>query len=266
MNGIKSKVIECWQGVVSNTIYDLLKLVFKMLCSGGVVYIISDISITAVNLKIAIQYKTPITIVLISCVCIFLLRGYMRKIKAIPYYPPIDMDYEVIERNVTFTYGKELSHYELYIKVKSNVKGLNRIRGKYTWSGSEEAEMECVTKNCRLIPLTRKDSFVEYEVELNRSYKKGKQVECKVKGRLPDSQYKFVPFFSAQISEATKLLVINICIPPEYNVREIILEEIAVIRSSNDDSQVVLLDAEGKYTWKVKNPKLFYKYSVRWVL
>ena len=174
--------------------------------------------------------------------------------------------FSAINAGVNTNYQNQFDGYELLLNIKSNIKGLNRIHGKYTWSGSEKAIFRCETKHCTLIPLTRKDSYIEYEIELRKNYNKGQITSCKIVGDMPDSQHTFVPFLSTQITEETDELIMNICIPPEYNIKEVICEELAIVRNSNQEADVVSLDENGRYTWRIKNPKLFFKYSIRWEL
>ncbi len=266
MSNIKEKLEEYKDAVIGNAIYDIIKFILITLFSTIFTSTLSNVVIDITEIELLNNYRIPITSLIIIITIFVVLEIYTKNFKHHPNTPTVEADYEVIKREVSFTYGREKSRYELYLNVKSNIKNLNRIHGKYTWSGSDPAIINCETNHCKLIPLTRKDSFIEYEVELRKNYKKGKRTECKIVGDMPDSEHKFIPFFSTQITEETKELIINICIPPEYGVREVICEEIAIVRNSNQNSDVILLDANGRYTWDIKNPKLFYQYSIRWEL
>lgn len=266
MSDISRKIREYRDAVLGNAIYDIIKFILITLFCNGITSLIGCMLFDFLNNDILKKYQIPLLFLIIVLTTIVVLEIYTRNVKKIPNIPPVETDYTVIKREICFTYGKEKSKYELILNVKSNIKNLSRIYGKYTWSGSDTATLKCETKHCTLIPLTRKDSYIEYEIELRKNYKKGKQTECKIVGDMPDSKHTFIPFFATQITEETKRLIINIIIPPQYGVREIICEEIAVVRNSNQNSEVFLLDEDGKYTWDIKNPKLFYKYSIRWEL
>lgn len=266
MLNIKGKLSEYKDAVIGNALYDLIKFIFISLIGSGFTSIIYNVFTDLVNINILTQYRIPITILVIIITLFIILEIYTKNFKHHPYTPSVESDYTVVKREIFFTYGRDASRYELFLHVKSNIKNLNRIYGKYTWSGSKEATLKCDTKHCNLILLTRKDSYIEYEVELRKNYRKGKYTECKIVGDMPDPEHKFIPFFATQITEDTKELILNICIPPEYNVKEVICEEIAIVRNSNQNSEVKLLDAQGNYKWIIKNPKLFYKYSIRWEL
>lgn len=266
MSDIQEKLNEYKEAILGNAIYDAIKLILIFLFGSSLTSIISNILIDISKVNFLIKYRVYIIILVITITIYVILEIYTRNFKKHPTTPSVEADYEVIKREASFTYGQDSSKYELYLQIKSKTNNLNRIQGKYTWSGSGTASLNCETRHCKLIMLTRKDSFIEYEVELRKSYKKGKITECKIVGNMPDPEHKFIPFFSTQITEETKELIINICIPPLYGVREIICEEIAIVRNSNQNSEVVLLDTDGKYQWHIPNPKLFYKYSVRWEL
>jgi len=266
MDVIKEKIKNYVDAVIGNGIYDIIKKCLGLLLGGTFTSTIVNISIDLLNISFLDKYRVSISVVIIMLAIIFILEFYDRGFKHKPFVPDSVGDYDVLKREVTFTYGKEYSIYELYLVVKSNIKGLSRLHGKYTWSGSDPATITCETKHCHIIPLTRKDSFIEYEVELRKKFRKGARAECKIVGNMPDSKHTFIPFFSTRITEHTSELIVNICIPPIYNVREIICEEIAIVRNCNEKSMVVLLDSEGKYSWVIPNPKLFYVYSVRWEL
>lgn len=266
MSKLREKISEYKDAILSSAIYDILKLILIFIFSSCITTIPSHILINLSNIKFLITYQIPIIILIVTITFFIILEVYTRTSKHHPQTPIVEADYKILKREMSFTYGKDESKYELYLTVKSNINGLNRINGKYTWSGSDPASLTCKTSHCKLIPLTRKDSFIEYQVELGKNYKKGKHAECKIVGNMPDSRHTFIPFFSTQITEETKELIIHICIPPKYGVTEIIREEIAIVRNSNENSEVVTLDVNGKNTWKIQNPKLFYKYSVRWEL
>lgn len=266
MPNIKEKLSEYKDAIIGNAVYDVLKFILICLFGSSAISIVYNIIIDFVNINILLRYRIPITILVIIVTLYVILEVYTRNFKHHPYTPSVESDYTVVKREIYFTYGRDASRYQLNLNVKSNIKNLNRIYGKYTWSGSKEATLKCDTKHCNLILLTRKDSYIEYEVELGKNYRKGKHTECKIVGDMPDPEHKFIPFFATQITEDTKELILNICIPPNYNIKEVICEEIAIVRNSNQNSEVKLLDAQGNYKWVIKNPKLFYKYSIRWEL
>ena len=263
---IKEKLAAYKNGIVGNAIYDVIKYVIRgilgiiILAAGG--NFVADFS----HLSIAPAYKVVLFIIILLAISLIVLEILAKKYSKGSTALTVENDYRVIKREVFFTYGRDLSRYELLLNIKSNIKGLNRIHGKYTWSGSEKAIFRCETKHCTLIPLTRKDSYIEYEIELRKNYNKGQITSCKIVGDMPDSQHTFVPFLSTQITEETDELIMNICIPPEYNIKEVICEELAIVRNSNQEADVVSLDENGRYTWRIKNPKLFFKYSIRWEL
>lgn len=266
MSKIKEKISDYKDAIIGNAIYDIVKFILISLIGSSSTSILYNIFIDFLDIDILTKYRIPITFFIVVFTLFIILEVYTKNFKHHPTTPPVESDYSVTKREIFFIYGKDASRYELYLNVRSEVKNLNRIYGKYTWSGSEEATLRCETRHCNLIPLTRKDSFIEYEIELKKNYKKGRHVECKIVGDLPDSKHTFIPFFASRITEETRELIINICIPPEYNVKEVICEEIAIVRNSNQNSEVKMLDAQGNYKWVIKHPKLFYKYSVRWEL
>jgi len=263
---LKEKFTDYRDAVIGNGIYDLIVLLVKMLLGGTVTSTIVNVLVDLLDIEFISKYKIAIICILVLIVIWAIMEAYDRKIRHRPTTPEIVGKYDVIKKEVTFTYGEDCSQYEMNLLVKANENGLNRLHGKYTWSGSDPAVMQCTTKQCNLLPLTRKDSFIEYEIELKKNYKKGSRVECKVVGTMPDSRHTFIPFFSSRITENTRELIINICIPPKYGVKEIICEELAVVRNEHDCSIVESLDIEGRYKWVISHPKLFYQYSVRWEL
>ncbi|MBQ2802303.1 MAG: hypothetical protein IJF07_00175 [Lachnospiraceae bacterium] len=265
-NNIVKKIHEYVDAIIGNGLYDFIKKVLGLCVGGTTTTAVASMTIDNANISFLYEYKVIIVIIITLIVIMIILELYSKNYKHRPTTPDVVGNYDVLKRVVAFTYGKECSQYEVDLTVKSNINGLNRIQGKYTWSGSEPATITCGTKHCRIIPLTRKDSFIEYEVELGKRYKKGDKVDCKIIGSMPDSKYTFIPFFSTRITEKTEELIINICIPPEYGVREIICEEIAIVRNSNESSREELLNDDGRYQWVIKSPKLFYVYSVRWEL
>lgn len=266
LNYFKEKGSEYYEAVIGNSLYDLLKFLIIYFISTIFTLIVGDATFSLFSLPFFKQYKLGILIILVLIVSFLVLEIYTRKFRKIPNYPPVDTDYEIEKKESFFTYGREQSSFKSIIDYKSNINNLRRLYGKYTWSGSEDATIKCYTKNYRLLPLARKDSFIEYEIELGLNHKRGQRGTYMLKGEMPDSKHTFVPFFSIQITEITKTLIIHVQIPPEYGVEEVIREEIAIVRNSNDNSKTERLDEDGSYTWTIQNPKLFYKYSIRWDL
>lgn len=228
-NNLTDKLKIYKEAIFGNALYDFIKFLITFSLGGSCVTFLSNIIIDNLNNNLIIKYKIWIIAIIVLFTFFTFLKIYEHKYKLTPSYPSVPSNYIFLKREVSFTYGKDQSHYELDLHVESKINNLNRIHGKYTWSGSGTPTLRCDTKHCNIIPLARKDSFIEYEIELRKNYKKGKKTNCKVIGEMPDPEHTFVPFFSTQILEETKKLVINLNIPLEYNVKEIILEEIPIV-------------------------------------
>lgn len=264
-NKFKESLKNCKNAIIGNSAYEIVKKILELILGGILAPTITNIGMDLLNIDIVDTYKIPIIIIITLVVIITILHFWCKTYNHCVIIPNIKENYEILKREATFTYGKDCSKYELSLEVKSKINGLNRLPGKYTWSGSENATISCKTKHCKIIELTRKDSFLEYEIELGQTYNEGDVFKCKIVGIMPDSKHTFVPFFSTQVMESTQELIINIIIPTQYNVREVFCEELAVVRNSNQSITEQPLD-DGKYSWKITKPKLFYKYSIRWEL
>ena len=262
---MKEKIKEIFFSIISNTIYDIIKCFLLMLLSGTLIGFLSDVLIDVLKLDVLVRYKLYIIIFTVIVTSLIFLKIYATKVRS-KTYPTIESDYTVLERKVSFIYGKDESKYRLESSIKSKKKGLERYYGKYTWSGSDKPIFKTTDKSFLLHELKRKDSYTEYEVEFPKTYPKGAIINIGIEATLGDSNHEFVPFFSTRIYQQTKYLEISINIPIEYGVKQIICEEIAIVRGSNDNSSIQRLDSEGNYTWIIKKPKMYYAYSIRWDL
>lgn len=259
---MKDKLIEYREVFVRNTIWELLKRIAGFLASTIIPGFAANV--ISAYYPFLSKYRIPIVIFVILLSAWGSLELFTRLSRNIPHLPPVDSKYMILERRIRFEYGKAVCKYNLKTKIIVCQNGVDRLCGKYTWTGSEKPKLNSGKTVHTLIELVRRDTYIEYELLFNQSYKKGKTVDCEIYGNFQDSQGSFVPFFNSIVREPTNKLIITICIPSQYGVKEVILEEIAGTRNSNSESNIAKLDANGEYSWIVRSPKLFYHYTTRW--
>lgn len=261
---MKIDIREIGKGIVGNSIYDFIKWAVATVLATVSSAVVGNITIDFINNSYINKYRYGVISILVLGIIYLLLNIRWKKVKTKPNLPAVDSDYTLVHRKAKFIYGEPDCQYELSVKGRSNKKGLKRYYGKYTWSGSGGADIKCRSRHYKMHYLTRKDAYIEYEIELPKACKKNRCFELELVGTMNDADKKFVPYFSTLISEPTEYLELTVCIPEKYGIEEVILEEIATVRNNNDSSEIVKLDEHGEYCWKIKSPKLFYKYSIRW--
>jgi hypothetical protein len=95
---------------------------------------------------------------------------------------------------------------------------------------------------------------------------KGETVETEVMCTIDDSAKIAVPFFSATIEEPTEHLKMNLTLPPELGIGEVIREVstgIGALRTIRAES--VAVNQRGEASFDVRRPALFHHYEMRWL-
>ena len=242
--------------------FDNLKWLLSLILGSGFLSVIWN---KIVDIFISLEkYRWIITILIVLSFILITLLLYLRKSSRSAIVPLITPNYIIDEEFASFTYGKDESYFETNINLCIKKTGVNTYRGMFYWSGSEAPTFRCKSNIQHFIILTQRDVLTEYEVRLGKNYRKGDKVSITISAVMPDSQHHFIPYFSKRIVEPINKLRIKIAIPSQYNVSELIREEVAIVRNENDTGECVKLDEHFETIWEVARPKLYYVYSVRW--
>ena len=256
------KIKALFRSILENGVFELVKALVLLIIiptAGGL-----GTSILADFITVLQPYRIPLIILVVLIILFVVLCIYQRFSKKYPAFPPVNSDYSIMQREVSFQYGKTECSYEMKVRLRAKKYGINQYVGKYAWSGSARPIIKCIKSQHTYIELEQKDIYSEYQIMFNQNYRKGKTVECGIAMTLRDPAETFIPYFSTQVLEPTQRLIITLTIPPEYGVTEVIKEQLPGARNENSIAENCQLNSHGEIQWEIKDPKLFYTYSFRW--
>lgn len=253
--------------IEENLIYDILKCLCLSICSGGLSYVISFLSlkkITFNKMDVDLWIIVVVSISITALVVFFTILIYAKVSKKFMRSEKIESEYEILSRIVNFKYDKPVAYYEADIKLKFNQK-TRQYYGKFYWSGGGTGVIDVKNRNFSLQILKQRTRYIEYVITFDKAYKKGKTLTLHLKGKMNDPNDEFSPYFSTTIRVPTKYLVGTLDIDQEkYPIQDLEKEVIPPQQYQHENAEPIELDECGKYEWKIKNPQIAYQYSFNW--
>jgi hypothetical protein len=204
---------------------------------------------------------------LIATILGFVVYNFRRiRNRYIPNFGSVDFDFEIIEKEITHRYlsQNKLVHKRKWI-LKALRNGLTFYTDRFNWTGGNSI-MRTDINGHQVIKTGTKNVFDEYNYKFHRALNKNEIIEIEVIWELDNNESKAIPFFSTPINEPTHLLKMNFEIPPTLGVKKVVCEICGTSAQKILKTSEVELDREGKYTWRVPNPKLFHQYEVNWII
>lgn len=248
-----------WEGG-KETGKELLGVAFVSLCGALASRFLSD------AVRVLTPYRTLIAITAGIGVGWAVLTIRRRSSKFLPRFEPFDIDFQLIEKSVSFEYvDRENMLYRKKVRVRALRNGLSSYPDKYRWTGLNTPTVRSLIHDQEFAHTFRKSVWQNYEVRLPITLQKGNEASIEIEWALQDTQRAHVPFVSCTIDEPTDKLTLNVTIPPVLGVREAVIEVSGGIGSKKPfSSEKVALDGAGRYQWVVSEPKPLYHYELRW--
>lgn len=219
-------------------------------------------------------------IIIIQCTLIFIYCIWRKKSYESYYYPwsKIRSEYEIIEKKVNYNVEKQTHRngknksVEYYLnfsvckKIKSLRRKLERIPGKFLWTGKNDAKLPISSTGDEIRwQDNKKGTWKFYDIILNKTLFKGEKADVNTYHDPIGNCKSSSPFVSSSTEEPTKKLVFNIDLGKEYAKSKIIVD---VFRSNESTSPLKSTEFEfdecGKFTLEIKNPNRFRYYVVHW--
>ncbi len=191
------------------------------------------------------------------------LTLYQRYSRFHPTFPRFEFDFQILKNEITYEY-KDKTHmiYKKKKVLKALKNNLDVYHDKYRWTGEGKVDAKSAIKGQEFRTTIRKNVWQFYEIRFQKTLKKGEEITTEVIWDLEDVAGKAVPYFSVTIEEPTNLLKLNLLLPPELGVKEVVCETSSGIWARQPfTSKIMPLDRMA--TWDPK-PKLLYHYEMRW--
>jgi hypothetical protein len=244
---------------------------FVYLCIGGLFSAFSGLAVSQV-LATYVGFLSPFKfylgpVFITGAVWLFIFV-YRRRLRSRPSFPRLDFDFELLEREITYQY---LDSVHMIYKRRSLLKalrdGLSVYHDKYHWTGEGKVVIRSNVREHMFRETIRKNIWQFYEILFDRTLSKGEKIEAEIIWSLEDTSRRAVPFFSADIEEPTRRLIMNLELSPDLGVRQATREVSSGIGASKPfSSESVGFDRDGKTSWVVEKPRLFHHYEIKWVL
>lgn len=205
---------------------------------------------------------------LIASLVILLTAGLFwlwLKNQNIPDFEPMDYDFQMIEKSIMTDYESrgKIIHRKKY-KIKALRNGVDRMTDRYNWTGNGLVEIESKKKGQELHLLPPQSVWRRYELRFDRSLRKGDVIDCEIELTIEDDEKASVPFLSTTVTEPTKSLSMSVRLSQEFGVSYVIFDKRPSMSSETSlGSESVELD-NGLAIWKIKSPKLYHHYEIRW--
>lgn len=188
-----------------------------------------------------------------------------------PFFEPIDVDFKVINKVISFEYlnaERTSIRYTKKITVQALQHGLEEYRDKYRWTGKGSVLITAPISRHTFVESGRKNIWQLYSIQFGKKLNKGDVEETILVFDLEDPEKKAVPFISADIDEPTDSLSIELRMPHGLRIQQVFLETSCNIGARKPYQTVTIPVYDGKVRWDSKrpDPKLLHHYEMTWVI
>ena len=252
--------------LISLSLYQLILLILGLIFSTSTFILINNFLSTYIGF---IRQNKLLFIVIFAIGGAWLFISlFHRFYRNRPTFPVLDLDFRALEREITYEY-KNNNHmfYKKRVLLQALKNNLDRYIDKYSWTGKGTIDVKSSIKDYLYKEGIKKNVWQFYEINFQKTIKKGEIIETELFWDLYDKESKAVPFFSCTITEQTNLLILKLILPPKFGVKEVICEISCGIDASYRPfkTKTLPLDRNGTVKWIVKNPKILYYYEMRWI-
>lgn len=243
-----------------------LELIFSFLASGFLGHLLT---VVFSGLK---PYKWELIIVFASGGAFLCMNARRRVSRTTPYFSSLNSDFLVEEKILIYHYHtKNKMTYTRKLKIKALKDGRTTFYDRYVWTGKGNVNIR--TANCNQVyrPTTRMNIWQLYEIQLERTLKKGEGTEFELIWELDDVADVAQPFLATTIHEPTNFLKMQVSLP-----RNLLHSHQAICEVRTHSAILKSVDSEEKHfedkdghaiiEWNKHKPKLLYHYELRWSL
>lgn len=195
------------------------------------------------------------------------------------YHHSIKPDFIVLEQTVNYKVNKQATtdpnkkekfEYTLDFSNKRNIKccvdRLERIPGKYIWTGKDKASLPRSTSKHQVRSVNKNKGFWSlYDISFKNCLLKGQTATINNAFPTIKNCKSSCPFVACSTEEPTKKLTFNVELGREYSGQELTIE---TYRSSDSfypiESKKGSFDANGIFEYTINKPKRFRYFVISW--
>lgn len=189
------------------------------------------------------------------------------------------------QRPKTYDFLYHLIDVSIEFKDRENIESIRNVdievkNGSYsilnrqlTWTGSsyDKSELLNNTEGYTLIDTKDKISPYKYQIQLNKEMKPSDRIKYQIKSIVKDETHLMHTYFAQMVKYPTNYLRLSVIIPKDSllldNVRYVRYADLNMEYEYTDHELSIAENEENEkvvYTLEVKNPNLFYTYSIEW--
>lgn len=262
MNRIKNFFYE----LASSTIVDALKIVTVPLLVAAFTFLTSQSTLSYFKFS-GLSFWVLVAIITLTATYISIyVYEYIKGNR--PKFAPVDTNFIMTSVEIEFKYVK-IDNFE-YKKKKNLVAIKDNIRSfhdRFHWTGDSNYEILTENNSHRFIDRGKRSVWRCYEIDFQRSLKRGEEETASVVWKLSDQDGEFVPFISSAIDHPTQHLTLKLdASEVADNVSRVYIEESPLLGAEAPYNTHEVEGRDGVYVYSLENPKLMHHYEMRWIV
>lgn len=260
---VSPKLKKCWEWILAIAVAQFFKLLGSSILGVIFAYVSSE---AVVGFFTSLQaFKWLIFAFFLAIICFFLYWLFSKSEKQ-PSLPPVDPDFKILERHISYKWTSENSvEYKRGYKFKALKNVLDRYSDRWNWTGSGSIEIKSLIKAQSIHLDAVQGIWKNFDIKFNRILNKNDIIDSEVLWDIKNIAEKPSPFCSATIQEPTSILKIKVTFPIDFNVQEVLCEHMPSMSSKEVIStEVIKIDRGGVAEWVIPNPLLLHHYQMRW--
>lgn len=213
------------------------------------------------------EYKWALVILIFSCLTWLVLYTWRRFDKRSPRFPEVDYSFHILRREIYYEYlSKTKFVYKRRYTLQALRNDLDGYPDRYRWTGSGTVKIRSNVPQQRIEPRPKKSLYEEFYIRFPKFLRKGQQIMAEVVWELEDAAQTAVPFASVTVLEPTDFLKIEVKLPRDFNVSEVICERsMSMGAKAPLETEVIQMDSDNRAVWEVPDPHLLHYYEMRWL-
>ncbi len=156
------------------------------------------------------------------------------------------------------------------IRIRANHDNVQLFRNRYWWTGVGRSELAVLSPGHKLITELVRDAWCYYYILLEQALGKGGYTTIVVRHDLYDSERKFQPMFTKDVTVAVPNLAIRVVFPPVLRPSRVLAAELERSNTGEVYWQVIherevhLDPTTGEVVYTVERPRLGRRYQLAW--
>lgn len=257
---------EFMRELVSSTIIDALKLVTVPLLVGAITFLASKFTLDILDISGVIFWVIALIVTITAMWIAIYIYEWIRGNR--PNFGPIDTNYSYANVTIEMKYIDQDNL--IYRKSKELVAKRNNLRSfhdRYHWTGDPDFDFECEDKSHRIIDRGKRSVWRCYEVDFQKTLKRGDKEKVSLVWKLKDKNRNFVPFISSAVDHPAESLTLKLDAQAVKDSVKRVNVEVSPLLGADDPYTTEELEGEeGVYIFTTHHPKFLHHYEMRWIM